>query len=315
MNMKDLRVIFMGTPEFSLDVLTGLIENTNVIGVVTQPDRIVGRDKEVSFSPVKKVALEHNIEVFQPEKIRKEYDKVLNTECDIIITCAYGQIIPKEILDYPRLGCINVHASLLPKNRGGAPIHWCLIKGETKTGITIMYMDVGMDDGDIISQEEYTILESDNVGTLHDRLSNMGANLLMKTLPGIIEGTNPRIKQDERQVTFSYNIKREEERIDFHKNGQEIINLIRGLNPWPVANILVNNEEMKVYEAIFEQKEIEEVGKVVEIKKDGIGISCQNGIIYLKKIKPFGKKTMEVKDFLNGTPKEIILSWKINENQ
>lgn len=310
--MKDLKVIFMGTPDFAVPVLKSLIENCEVVLVVTQPDKKVGRKQEIKYSPVKKIAIENGIEVFQPEKIRSDYDYILNTKCDIIITCAYGQIIPKVILDYPRLGCINVHASLLPKNRGGAPIHWCLIKGEEKTGITIMYMDEGMDDGDIISQEEYIILDSDNVGSLHDKLSIMGADLLIKTLPSIINGTNKRIKQDDSKVTYSYNIKREEERLDFNKSGREIINHIRGLNPWPVANILVNNEEMKVYEATFTEKKVTEIGKVIELSKDKIGITCQDGIIYLMIIKPYGKKIMEVKDFLNGISKEKVLNWKIN---
>ena len=310
--MKDLKVIFMGTPDFAVPVLKSLIENCHVVLVITQPDKKVGRKQELKFSPVKEVALENGIEVFQPEKIRKEYDKILNTECDIIITCAYGQIIPKVILDYPRLGCINVHASLLPKNRGGAPIHWCLIRGEEKTGVTIMYMDVGMDDGDIISQREYDIQASDNVGTLHDQLSLMGADLLMETLPLIVSGKNQRIKQNEEEVTFSYNIKREEEHLDFHKTGNEIINHIRGLNPWPVANMLVNQEEFKIYEATFEKKNVDIPGKVVDIRKDGIGISCLDGIIYLTKIKPFGKKMMDTRDYLNGVLKEDVKHWIIN---
>ena len=303
----------MGTPDFAVPVLKRLIENCEVVLVVTQPDKKVGRKQEIRFSPVKEVALENGIEVFQPEKIRSDYKSILKTKCDIIITCAYGQIIPKVILDYPILGCINVHASLLPKNRGGAPIHWCLIKGEEKTGVTIMYMAEGMDDGDIISQEEYKIIDSDNVGTLHDKLSSMGADLLIKTLPSIIDGTNKRIKQDESKVTFSYAIKREEERLDFNKSGKDIINHVKGLNPFPVANMLVNQEEMKVYEAAFVPKEVKNKGQVVDIQKDRIGVSCEDGIVYLLRIKPFGKKIMDVKDYLNGVKKEEVLNWQINK--
>ena len=233
--MKDLKVIFMGTPDFAVPVLQKLIENTQVVLVVTQPDKLVGRKQILTPTPIKKVALEYNIPVFQPQKIRSDYDTIVNSNADIVITCAYGQIIPKAILDYPRLGCINVHASLLPKYRGGAPIHWCLINGEEKTGITIMYMAEKMDNGDIISQEEYTISATDNVGTLHEKLSKIGANLLISTLPSIIEGTNKRIKQVESEVTFAYNIKREEEKLDFKKTGKELVNQIRGLNPWPLA--------------------------------------------------------------------------------
>ncbi len=206
MNMKDLRVIFMGTPEFSLDVLNGLIENTNVIGIVTQPDKIVGRDKEVSFSPVKKVAVEHNIEVFQPEKIRKDYDWVINKKPDMIVTCAFGQIIPEVILDCPKYGCINVHASLLPKLRGGSPLHHCIIDGYDKTVVTIMFMDKGMDTGDISLQKEIPILDSDTVGTIHDKLKVIGRDLLLETIPMILDGTNPRIKQNEEDVTICKNI-------------------------------------------------------------------------------------------------------------
>lgn len=299
--MKNLKVIFMGTPDFAVPVLQKLIENTNVVLVVTQPDKLVGRKQILTPTPIKKLALEHSIPVFQPTKIRQEYDVILNTKADIIITCAYGQIIPKEILDYPRLGCINVHASLLPKYRGGAPIHWSLINGEEETGITIMYMAEKMDNGDIISQEEYLILESDNVGSLHEKLSVIGASLLIKTLPSIMDGTNERIKQDEEKVTYAYNIKREDERLDFSLTGKEITNKIRGLNPWPLANCILNDSECKILTAHFEPKEMKsEPGTIVEITKNTLGVSCKDGIIYLEKIKPFGKKEMLVKDYLNG---------------
>ena len=209
--MEQVKVVFMGTPDFSVPVLEGLIENYQVIGIVTQPDRKVGRRQEVVFSPVKEVALKHNIPVFQPEKIRSDYTDILALEPDIIITCAYGQIIPKEILEYPKYGCINVHASLLPKLRGGAPIHHAIIDGYDKTGITIMYMDEAMDSGDIISQRETKILDLDTVESLHDRLSSLGRELLLDTLPSILDGSAKRVKQDADSVTYAYNIQREEE--------------------------------------------------------------------------------------------------------
>lgn len=202
--MKDLKVIFMGTPDFSVPVLKMLIKNTNVVLVVTKEDKEVGRHHVLTKSPIKVVALENNIKVITPKSVKKDYDEIINTPCDIIITCAYGNFIPKEVLDYPRLGCINVHASLLPKYRGGAPIHWALINGENKTGITIMYMDEKMDNGDIIEQEEINIQDDDNVGILHDKLSLLGASLLEKVLPSIINGTNKRIKQDLDKVSFGY---------------------------------------------------------------------------------------------------------------
>ena len=199
--LKDLKVVFMGTPEFSVPILNSLIEICNVIGIVTQPDKVVGRKHEIKFSPIKEIGLKNNIKVFQPIKIRDEYDEILRLNPDIIITCAYGQIIPKAILDYPKYGCINVHASLLPKLRGGAPIHHAIIDGYNETGITIMYMDVGMDSGDIITQAKTKIEDSDTLESLHDRLSIMGSKLLIETLPSIINGTNNRIKQDLNEVT------------------------------------------------------------------------------------------------------------------
>jgi len=306
--MKDLKVIFMGTPDFSVPVLETLIKNTNVIMVVTQPDKLVGRKKELTASPIKKVALENNIEVFQPSKIKEEYERVINAKPDIIITCAYGQIIPKTVLDAPKYGCINVHASLLPKYRGGAPIHKCLINGEEKTGVTIMYMDEGMDTGDMIKKREYKILDTDNVGILHDKLSVIGAELLIETLPSIIDGTCERIKQDDKEATFASVIKREDEKIDFTKTSKEILNQIRGLNPWPLAYISIEDLEMKVFEAYKEECDVDEYPRtIVNIKKDAIGIKSKDGIIYITKIKPFGKKEMLVRDYLNGINKEELI--------
>lgn len=302
----------MGTPDFAVPILEKLIEHTRVVLVVTQPDKFVGRKKVLTKSPVKKEAEKWNIPVFQPEKIRKTYDEILNTEADIIITCAYGQIIPKEILEYPRLGCINVHASLLPKYRGGAPIHWCLLNGEKETGITIMYMDEGMDTGDIIRKREYTIKDADNVGTLHEILSKIGAELLFETLPSILNNTNNRIPQKNEEASYAPTIKREDEQLDFRKNGREILNHIRGLNPWPLANIVINGTEIKVLEATFKQTKVEEPGVILEINKKQLGISCKDGIIYLNRIKPFGKNSMYITDYLNGIDKEKFVNQKVN---
>ena len=240
--MNKIKVVFMGTPDFAVPVLEGLIENYEVVGVVSQPDKRVGRKQELVNTPIKEVALKHNILVFQPEKIKEDYEDILKLNPDIIVTCAYGQIIPSAILDYPRLGCINVHASLLPKLRGGAPIHKAIIDGYSKTGITIMYMDKKMDNGDIISTSETEILDSDNLESLHDRLSIMGRDLLLRTMPSIINGTNKRIKQNEEEVTYAYNIKREEEHIDLSKTRREVFNQIRGLSPVPGANLLVDGD-------------------------------------------------------------------------
>lgn len=309
--MKNKNIVFMGTPDFSVAVLKMLIENTNVLLVVTQPDKIVGKDKTVSFNPVKKLALEENIPVFQPMRIRKDFEKLKNLDIDLIVTCAYGQIIPKEVLDMPKYGCINVHASILPKYRGSAPIQWCLFNNDDVTGVTIMYMDEGMDTGDIIKIKEIPILDSDNVGTLHDKLSKLGCDLLLEVLPTIFDKTNDRIKQGN-NYTMAPMIKREDERLDFNEEGKKIIGKIKGLNPWPLANIIINNQEIKVLEAEFVQKKVDNTGIIKEIDKKNLGITCKDGIIYLKKIKPSGKKVMEINSFLNGIDKEKYLNMEVN---
>ena len=293
----------MGTPEFSLDVLTGLIENTNVIGVVTQPDKIVGRDKEPSFSPVKKLAMEHSIPVFQPEKIRKDYDWVINMNPDMIVTCAFGQIIPEVILDCPKYGCINVHASLLPKLRGGSPLHHCIIDGYDKTGVTIMFMDKGMDTGDIILQKEIPIEDSDTVGTIHDKLKVIGRDLLLEAIPQILNGTNPRIKQNEDEVTICKNISHEEEIIDFNDTCRNIFNKVRGMNPFPVTSFTLNDKIYKIYSVhylVTDKYQNKDNGEVVIFNKHEFGIKCNDGIIYIDELKKEGKKKMLIRDFLNG---------------
>ena len=307
--LKDLKVVFMGTPEFSVNILKSLIENTSVIGVVTQPDKMVGRKKELVYPRIKEVALENNILVFQPRNIKEEYQNILDLNPDMIITCAYGQIIPKEILDYPKYGCINVHASLLPKLRGGAPIHHAIIDGYKETGITIMYMDTHMDSGDIISQEKIEILENDTYQTLHDKLSILGSNLLIKTLPSILNNTNQRIKQDINEVTFGYNITRDEELIDFKKTMDEVYNKIRGLTETPGSYFYLNNKIVKVYESFkvsdssYQDKQL---GEIVKVDKKGIYIKVKDGLIKITEIMMEGKKRMPVASFLNGNKENLV---------
>ena len=303
-----MKIVFMGTPEFAVPILEGLIESYDVVGVVTQPDKKVGRKQELVPTPIKKVALEHGIKVFQPEKIRKDYEDILAMNPDIIITCAYGQIIPKVILDYPRLGCINVHGSLLPKLRGGAPIHHAILDGYDKTGITIMYMDVKMDNGDIISTSETKIEDTDNLESLHDRLSIMGKELLLKTLPSIIAGTNNRIKQNEDEVTFGYNITREEEHIDFNRTSREVFNHIRGLSPFPSAYAVLDDLEVKIYDSYIGNKKYAATpGEICSIYNDGLGVCTRDGEIVITSIKISGKKRMLVKDYLNGVKKDDLI--------
>jgi len=306
--MKELRVVFMGTPEFSVPVLEGLIENCNVVGVVTQPDKEVGRGKQIIFSPIKELALDNNIPVIQPNKIRNEFDDIINLNPDIIITCAYGQIIPKELLEYPKYKCINVHASLLPKLRGGAPLHRAVIEGYDKTGVTIMYMNEGMDTGDIISMEEVIISDTDTVGIIHDKLSVLGKKLLLETLPNIISGNISPIQQDESEVTFAKTIKKEDELIDFSDISKNIYNKIRGLNPFPVAYALLEGKVMKFYWAdkTTNDTSMHTPGEIIKVYTDGIGVATGDYEIILKEIKPEGKKKMFVKDYLNGVDKENL---------
>lgn len=309
--MEKIKVLFMGTPEFSVPVLEGLIENYEVIAVVTQPDKKVGRKQEVMSPPVKKVAEKYHIPVLQPKKIRAEYQSVLSYQADIIVTCAYGQIIPKCILDAPKHGCINVHASLLPKLRGGAPIHKAIIEGMTETGITIMYMNEFMDQGDIISQEKTAILTEDNLETLSEKLSQIGKELLLKTLPEIIEGTNKREKQNEQEVTYAYNITHEEEKIDFTKSAETVRNLVRGLSPAPGAYTTLEGKVLKIYQVEIGGKATKAPGTITDISKEGIKVACQDLEIIIKEIKPEGKKKMDIKDYVNGVDKKKLLDAKM----
>lgn len=246
------RIVFMGTPDFSVPVLQTLItEGYEVVGVVTQPDRPKGRKRVLTPPPVKVEALKHGIPVLQPEKVRldEEIDKVLALKPDLIVTAAFGQILPKRLLDEPEFGCINVHASLLPELRGGAPIHYAILQGKKKTGVTIMYMVEKLDAGDMISKVEVEIDELDNVGTLHDKLSVAGAALLKDTVPNVLSRSISPIPQNEEAATYAPNIKREQERLDWTKPGEELYNQVRGLNPWPVAYTEWNGANLKVWEA------------------------------------------------------------------
>ena len=301
----------MGTPDFAVPVLEKLILNTKVVLVVSQPDKCVGRKRELVPTPIKKKALEYNIPVFQPEKVKLDYEEIALARPDIIITCAYGQIIPKVLLDLPRLGCINVHASLLPYLRGGAPLHHAIIDGYKETGVTIMYMDEAMDTGDIISSVTYPLKDNDTVGTVHDNLMEMGANLLMETLPSIIKGTNKRIKQDNSKATYAYNISRSDEHLDFSGSGLLVERKVRGLNPWPLANTLFDDEEIKIISGYFVLgKSIPK--KINVVTKDSLGIGCSDGIYYVTALKPSGKKVMDIKSYLNGIDKDKLLAKKIS---
>ncbi len=303
-----MKIVFMGTPLFAVPILEGLIKNYEVIGVVSQPDKEVGRKRVLTKTPVKEIAEKYNIDVFQPIKIREDFDKIKEWNPDIIITCAYGQIIPEELIKLPKLGCINVHGSLLPKYRGGAPIHRSIINGDSETGITIMYMDKGMDTGNMISKRSIPIELDDNLESLSNKLSILGRDLLLDTLPSIIDGTNESIKQDEKEVVYAYNIKPEEEKIDFNNNTIDIYNLIRGLSPSIGAYFMMDGERVKVYKSRIGNNKYDKSGIIKNIYKDGIGISTKDGEIILEEIQPFGKKKMFVKDYLNGIDKNKLIN-------
>ena len=303
--MKNIKVVFMGTPSFAVPILESLIKKCNVVMVVCQPDREKDRKGNIIYSPCKTLAIENNIEVFQPFKIRDEYQYILNKEPDIIITAAYGQIIPSEILDYPKYGCINVHGSLLPKLRGGAPIHHAIINGDEEAGVTIMYMDKKMDAGDMIAKKSTTIDENMILDELYSKISIMGRDLLMEVLPSIINGTNDRVKQNEDEITFGFNITKEEEKIDFNNSSKDIHNRIRGLSSVPGAYAVINGKRMKIY--LSEKTNIlskNSPGIIEDITCDGILVNTNDYMILLKDIKLEGKKRCLVKEFINGVKKE-----------
>lgn len=303
--MKDLKVLFMGTPNFAANVLQALFDNTSVVGVVTAPDAYVGRKKVLTMCPVKVLAKTNNIPVHSPVRIRDDFEFIKELNPDIIITCAYGQIISEDILNIPRLGCFNLHGSLLPKYRGGAPIHYALLNGDKTTGITLMYMDKGMDSGDMIYKEEIDIEDNDNIETLSNKLSDLASTMIIKYLPELINKTNPREKQQEDLVSFAPIIKREDEHLDFHSNAECIINKFRALSPTPLPNFYLNGIEYKIAECMIAPAEGRE-STIVEVNKDNIVIMAKDNGIKITKIKPTGKNIMNVRDFLNGCHENLV---------
>lgn len=303
------KIIFMGTPDFSTKVLEMLIAEHNVIAVVTQPDRPVGRKRTLTPPPVKEVAVKHGLPVYQPEKLAQSEDleKLIALDADLIVTAAFGQILPESLLNAPKLGAINVHASLLPKYRGGAPIHQAIIDGQKETGISIMYMVKKLDAGDIISQRAIAIEDQDDVGSMHDKLSFLGADLLKETLPSIINGTNQRIEQNEDEATFASNISRDQEKIDWSQSAEAIYNQIRGLSPWPVAYTKMDDGNLKVYASRIEQGKTGEPGTIIETTKKTIIVATGSGdAIALTDIQVAGKKRMLTANYLSGVQTSLV---------
>lgn len=299
------RIVFMGTPDFSVPILQTLIDSPyEVVLVVTQPDRPVGRKRLLTPPAVKKEAEKHGIKVFQPEKIRTDYEEIIAAKPDIIVTAAYGQILPKELLEAPEFGSINVHASLLPKLRGGAPIHYAILQGEEKTGVTIMYMVEQLDAGDMLAKEEVIIEHMDNVGTLHDKLSTVGAELLKRTLPSLFANEITPEKQVEEKATFAPNITRDVEKIDWTEDSRAVYNHIRGLSPWPVAYTKLSGQQVKVWQAALISTQFNGApGEIVErTDRHTVIVACgdQQGI-ELVDIQPAGSRRMKTEDYLRGS--------------
>lgn len=310
-----MKIVFMGTPDFASESLKAINEaGYEILGVVTNPDRPQGRGMKLTPSPVKKYAIEKNIPVYQPEKIKNNQEfkeQIKKLKPDIICVVAYGKILPKEILEIPKNGCINVHASLLPKYRGAAPIQWAVLNGDKKTGVTTMYMDVGMDTGDMILKEEVTIGEDETTGELWERLSKIGGNLLVKTLKQIEKGVAPRKKQGD-NFTIAPMLSKEMAKIDWEKEtAQQIKNLVRGLNPIMGAYTYLNGKKIKFWKVDIAKEEIVAEGMINIIKngtvivsdlKDGIFVKTKDGILKILEIQGENAKKMSIQDFLRGNP-------------
>ena len=295
-----MRIVYLGTPDFAVEPLKILIENGyNVVAVVTNKDKPVGRKQILTAPPVKQFALENNISVFQYDKIRVEgVENLKDLNPDIMITCAFGQILSKEILDIPKYGVINIHASLLPKYRGASPIHFAILNGETKTGITIMKTNEGVDTGDIIYQEELEIKDNETCGELFDRLSILGANCLIKTLPSIFDKTAKYIVQDDEKATFSKIIRKEMAKIDWNDSAKNIVNKIRAFNPAPIAYATFENNPFKIYSAEISSLK-GNAGQILKADKELV-IGCADGSISLNVVQKAGGKMMNIADFLRG---------------
>lgn len=298
-----MRVVFMGTPDFSVPALERIAKEHEVAAVVTQQDRPKGRGHKMQFTPVKEKALELNIPVYQPAKVRDaEFVSVLKEiNPDVIVVIAFGQIISKEILDMPKYGCINVHASLLPKYRGAAPIQWAVINGEKYSGVTTMYMAEGIDTGDMIDKTVVELKSDETGGSLFDRLSIEGGKLILETLRKLENGTAIRTPQDDKLSTYAGKITKELGKIDFARPAVEIERLIRGLNPWPSAYTTMDGKTLKIWRAeVIKENVVEKPGTITSASKDGIKVAAGENYLNLKEIQLEGKKRMEVSAFLNG---------------
>lgn len=308
-----MNVVFMGTPEFAVPSLKSLIGKFNVTAVFTQPDRPKGRGKKLAMSPVKGVAIEYGIPVYQPERLKNDIESLQllkEMKPDFIIVVAYGQILTKEVLDIPKLGCINLHGSLLPKYRGAAPINWAIIDGEKESGNTTMFMDVGLDTGDMLLKSRVEITDYMTAGELHDILMEDGAELLVNTIKGLRDEKIEKEIQGETPTAYAKMLNKDMAKIDWNLSAVKINNFIRGLNPWPIAHTQIEGQSMKIYEAkVVEESSDYEPGYIIEVSKDGIEVSCGEGILLLKTVQFSGGKPMAVSEYIKGhqIKKSIVL--------
>lgn len=299
-----MNIIFMGTPEFSVPSLARLINEFEVSAVFTQPDRPKGRGKNLAMSAVKQLAISYNIPVYQPIKIKKNeeiIEIIKNLKPDFIVVVAFGQMLPKEVLDIPKYGCINLHASLLPKYRGAAPINWCIINGETKSGNTTMLMDVGLDTGDIFLTEEIELSSTITAGELYDILSSSGGELLVKTIKGIVNNEIVQVKQGNETNFYASMLNKEMANINWTDSNVNIHNFIRGLNPTQVAYTHYEDRVMKIYKSrVIEEKSDKSIGSIIEVSKEGLKVSTGSGVLLIEEIQFPGKKPLKVKDYIIG---------------
>lgn len=304
-----MKIVFMGTPDIAVGCLQKIIdEKHDILGVVTQPDKPVGRGKKMGMPPVKELALKYDIPVYQPIKARdEEFVQILkDLNPDLIVVVAFGQILPKAILDIPKFGCVNVHVSLLPKYRGAAPINWVIINGEDKTGVTTMYMDEGLDTGDMILTSEFDLNDEITAGELHDIMKEEGAKVLKETIDLIAKGEAPRIPQNHEEFTYAPMMNKTLGHIDFSKPAKEIHNLVRGVNPWPSAYTTYKDQTMKVWKTkVLDETSDKNPGTILKVDKEGIRVSTNDNVLLIKEIQMPGKKRVLVEEYIKGNSIEI----------
>lgn len=299
-----MKIVFMGTPDFSVNALENIVKaGHDVVGVITQPDKPKGRGGKMQYTPVKEKALELGLDVYQPQRVKETefIEKLKEMNPDAIVVIAFGQILPKAILDMPKYGCINVHASLLPKYRGAAPIQWSVIDGEKETGVTTMYMNEGLDTGDIIDKVVVPIDKKETGGSLFDKLAIEGGKLILKTLIELENGTAVRTPQDDSKSNYAGMINKQLGKIDFNKSANEIERLIRGVNPWPSAYTKMDGKTLKIWDADVDDSENDSApGTITEVGKDFIRVATGKGSLKILELQLEGKKRMKTRDFLNG---------------